>query len=77
MTKYKSISNGRMTVFDEKGIGYIFNPGQTMDIYGKLIDETAVERVHEPKKEKEQIIKKKDKVVELDDDNKKISEDDE
>jgi len=77
MTKYRSISNGRMTVFDEKGIGYIFNPGQTMDIYGKLIDETALERVHEPKKEKEQIIKKKDKVVELDDDNKKISEDDE
>ena len=77
MTKYRSISNGRMTVFDEKGVGYIFNPGQTMDIYGKLIDETAVERVHEPKKEKEQIIKKKDKVVELDDDNKKISEDDE
>jgi len=77
MTKYRSISNGRMTVFDEKGIGYIFNPGQTMDIYGKLIDESALERVHEPKKEKEQIIKKKDKVVELDDDNKKISEDDE
>jgi len=77
MTKYRSISNGRMTVFDEKGIGYIFNPGQTMDIYGKLIDESALERVHEPKKEKEQIIKKKDKVVELDDDNKKINEDDE
>ena len=71
MTKWRSKINGTCTVFDTKGREYIFSPGQTMDIYGTLIDDSALERVHE---EKPTVRRGKTRFVEPDHKN-KIEED--